>query len=421
MKKNDSLNEEDRKMHFRIGVNLGDVVEEDGRIYGNGVNIAARLEGLAEPGGICLSRTAFDHVVSKLDIGYEYLGEHKVKNITASVRVYRVLMGAETAGKVIGEKKKGGRISPKIGISAAIILLIFATILFYWESFPFGSRKIEETHIGSEQVSVTSEGNEEAKTIAVLPFDDLSPEKDQEYFVLGLSEEILNSISKISGLHVASKTSSFAFKNSDKTIKEIADILEREYILEGSVRKADDALRITAQLINVADDRHLWSETYDRELKDVFKIQEDIAKKVADRLKLTLGGVPIERTEKPEIYERNLKEKGKRNARRRVLIEHMMSDQGADPAEFMKNLLKEGKDTAKWWENVDRMLEDNGDDSSNFVKFLQKENPDSVEQWELFERMLEDKVFDSIQHIFEKEKEEESENLTDPIANGEIE
>jgi TolB-like protein len=161
------------------------------------------------------------------------------------------------------------------------------------------------------QAPVTTDVEGAPKTIAVLPFDDLSPEKDQEHFVLGLSEEILNSISNISGLHVTSKTSSFAFKDADKTIKEIAEILEREYILEGSVRKAGDSLRITAQLISVVDDRHFWSETYDRELEDIFKIQEDIANTVADKLKLTieafntLGG-----TENIEAYELYLDAKG---------------------------------------------------------------------------------------------------------------
>jgi adenylate cyclase len=152
---------------------------------------------------------------------------------------------------------------------------------------------------------------QEKPSIAVLPFDDLSPEKDQEYFVLGLSEEILNYISNISGLHVTSKTSSFAFKGTNKTIKEIAEILERDYILEGSVRKAGDSLRITTQLIDVADDRHLWSETYDRELKDIFKIQEDIANSVADKLELTLDAFQLlGGTESVEAYESYLVAKG---------------------------------------------------------------------------------------------------------------
>jgi len=141
----------------------------------------------------------------------------------------------------------------------------------------------------AEQTATAPEVKEEPKTIAVLPFTDLSPEKDQEYFVDGLSEELLNCLSKIPGLSVTSKTSSFSFKGANKTVQEIAGVLGVSHILEGSVRKAGNELRITAQLIRTADDRHLWSETYDRELKDIFDVQENIASAVADELRVTLG------------------------------------------------------------------------------------------------------------------------------------
>jgi adenylate cyclase len=289
--KNEEL-PEDRRMLFRIGVNLGDVIEEGDRIYGDGVNIAARLEGLAEAGGICISGTAHEQIKNKLALGYEYIGEHRVKNIAEPLKVYRVPMGPKGAGSKVGDEKK-----PKLknwqwtalGVVGTIIVIIIA--LSIWNFF-------------SRQAPIATDVEEAPKTIAVLPFDDLSPEKDQEYFVLGLSEEILNYISNISGLHVTSKTSSFAFKDTNKTIKEIAEILDRDYILEGSVRKAGNSLRITAQLIDVVDDRHLWSETYDRELKDIFKIQKDIANNVADKLKLTLDAFQLlGGTENIEAYE----------------------------------------------------------------------------------------------------------------------
>jgi TolB-like protein len=158
-----------------------------------------------------------------------------------------------------------------------------------------------------------SEVKEAPKTIAVLPFDDLSPEKDQGYFVDGLSEELIVYLSKIPGLQVTSRTSSFSFKDTNKTVQEIAEILGREYILEGSVRKAGNALRIIAQLIRAADDSHLWSETYDRELKDIFEIQRDIANNVANKLKLTLESLKLlGGTENIEAYELYLNAKGKR-------------------------------------------------------------------------------------------------------------
>ncbi len=297
--KNEEL-PEDRRMLFRIGVNLGDVIEEGDRIYGDGVNIAARLEGLAEAGGICISGSAHEQIKNKLALGYEYIGEHTVKNIAEPLKVYRIPMGPKGAFPKEGDEK-GATLRKwrwtALSATGAVIVIIGALAIWY---FSF------------RQAPVVSDVEEAPKTIAVLPFDDLSPEKDQEYFVLGLSEEILNSISKISGLHVTSKTSSFAFKNTDKTIKEIAEILGRQYILEGSVRKAGNSLRITTQLIHVADDRHLWSETYDRELKDIFDIQENIAKSVADKLKLTLEAFSIlGGTDNIGAYEFYLKAKGK--------------------------------------------------------------------------------------------------------------
>jgi adenylate cyclase len=316
--KNEGL-PEDRRMLFRIGVNLGDVIEEGDRIYGDGVNIAARLEGLAEAGGICISGSAHEQIENKLALGYEYLGEHTVKNIAKPVKVYKVPMGPKAStpkeGKEKGISLKKWRWTA-LGAAGAIVVIIAAVGIW---NFYLRGPSIERASIEPEQAPLVTDMKEPPKTIAVLPFDDLSPEKDQEYFVLGLSEEILSCLSKIPGLHVTSKTSSFAFKNTDKTIKEIAEILGREYILEGSVRKAGNALRITAQLIHVADDRHLWSENYDRELivKDIYAVQEDIAAAVANELKLTLGiGKSIKQlggTDNLKAYERYLVARGQSN------------------------------------------------------------------------------------------------------------
>jgi TolB-like protein len=212
------------------------------------------------------------------------------------VKVYKVPIGIKAATPIVKEEKPRSKTWRKAALAVAAIIVLGAVAIW---NFSF------------RQAPMTTDVEGAPKTIAVLPFDNLSPDPEQEYFVLGLSEEILNSISKISGLHVTSKTSSFAFKESDKTIKEIAEILGREYILEGSVRKAGDSLRITAQLIHVADDRHLWSETYDRELKDIFKIQEDIANNVADKLEMTLDAFQLlGGTENIEAYEFYLVAKG---------------------------------------------------------------------------------------------------------------
>ena len=287
-KKNANLIEE-RRLEFRIAVNLGEVVEEGGRIYGSGVNIAARLEGLTEPGGICISRRAYDHVKTKLDLGYEYLGEHNVKNISEPIRVYSVLMGPKTAGKVIGEKRFLGRTTRRAAMAIIIVLFLAVAGSIGWNIYSRKSGEIETASIEPEQPSVVSDEEEAPKTIAVLPFVNRSSEKDQEYFVDGLTDEINNKLTKISDLQVTSNISSFTFKGTDKTIQEIADILGVAHILTGTVRKVGNALRITAQLIRAVDDFQIWSETYDRQLKDIFPIQDDIATAVADELKVELG------------------------------------------------------------------------------------------------------------------------------------
>jgi adenylate cyclase len=286
--KNEEL-PEDRRMLFRIGVNLGDVIEEGDRIYGDGVNIAARLEGLAEPGGICISGGAHEQIENKLALGYEYLGEHTVKNIAKPVKVYKVPVGPKAATPIVKEDRVSSKTWRKAAFSVVAIIILGAVAIWY---------------LSFRQEPVTTDTEGAPKTIAVLPFDDLSPEKDQEYFVDGLSEEILNAIDQIPGLTVKARTSSFSFKDQGKTIQEIAGLLGVNYILQGSVRKAGDALRITARLIKVADASSLWSETYDRELKDIFVIQEDIANSVADKLKLTLEALNLMGgTENIEAYE----------------------------------------------------------------------------------------------------------------------
>ena len=308
--KNEEL-PKDRRMLFRIGVNLGDVIEEGDRIYGDGVNIAARLEGLADPGGICISGSAHEQIENKLALGYEFLGEHEVKNIIKPVKVYRVPVGPKV---VISKEEDDKETELKkwrwtdIG-AVGVIVLIGA--LAIWNFYLRGPS------IEPEQAPIVADVEETPKTIAVLPFEDLSPQSDQRYFVDGLSEEILNSLTKIPDLLVTARTSSFSFKGTDKKVQEIASELGVAHVLEGSVRKADNALRITAQLIRASDGFNLWSETYDRELKDIFAVQEDIARAVADELKIALGiGRSLRQlggTENIEAYELYLISKGLRS------------------------------------------------------------------------------------------------------------
>ena len=185
---------DERKMKFRIGVNLGDVIEEENRIYGAGVNIAARLEGLADAGGICISGTAFDQVKSKLSLGYEFVGEQTVKNIPDPVRAYKVLMDEKDAGKLIGVEKKAPQ-GRWLEIAAVVVFVAIGLIIYQF----YVSKKIPPV----------KESSAEKPSIAVLPFNNLSGDPEQEYFTDGMTDDIITDLSKISGLMVISSTSTF--------------------------------------------------------------------------------------------------------------------------------------------------------------------------------------------------------------------
>jgi adenylate cyclase len=272
-----------RRMQFRIGVNLGDVVEEAGRIYGDGVNIAARLEGLAKPGGICISRTAYDHVKNKLEFGYEYLGEHSVKNIAEPVRVYRVLTEPEAAGKVIGEKRFLGRVSRRAAISAIMALVIVAAGLIGWNIYLQQSKKIEPASLDKMLYPLPDN-----PSIAVLPFDNMSADPEQEYFSDGITEEIITALAKIPDIFVIARNSSFVYKGKPVNIKQVSEELGVRYVLEGGVRKAGERIRITAQLIDAVKGHHLWAERYDGKMGDVFDLQDKITEKIIAALAVRL-------------------------------------------------------------------------------------------------------------------------------------
>jgi len=279
--KNDEL-PENRRMEFRIGINLGDVIEEEETIYGDGVNIAARLEGLAEGGGICISRTAFDQLKNKLNVGYEYLGEHSVKNITEPVRVYKVLMEPEYAGEVIGEESPKPKQWRFAAVTSAVALIVvagaFAVWHFYYRPPPIEAASIQKmAHPLPDKPS-----------IAVLAFDNLSDDPKQEYFSDGITEEIITGLSKTDKLFVIARNSTFTYKGKPVKVKQIAEELGVRYVLEGSVRKSEDRVRITAQLIDAISGHHLWAERYDRDLKDIFALQDEITMKIVTALQIKL-------------------------------------------------------------------------------------------------------------------------------------
>jgi adenylate cyclase len=274
---------DNRRMEFRIGVNLGDVIDEEDRIYGDGVNIAARLEAMADPGGICVSKTAFDQIETKLPLGYEYLGEQSVKNIPKPVSAYRVLMKPDAAGKVIGEKRFLGRFSRKTAIAAIIVLLMVAGGMVGWNIYLHQSKKVEPASVEKMVFPLP-----EKPSIAVLPFTNIGDDPDQEYFSDGITEEIITALSKIPKLFVIARNSTFTYKGKSVKIQQVSEELGVQYVVEGSVRRADDRVRITAQLIDALTGHHVWAEKYDRQVKDIFAVQDEITKKIITALQIEL-------------------------------------------------------------------------------------------------------------------------------------
>jgi len=245
----------ERKMEFRIGVNSGDVVHEGERIYGDGVNIAARVEGLAEGGGICISGTVYDSIEGKLGLEFEYMGEHEVKNIDKPIRAYRILM--ETAS---------------------------ATDMSSAESMTL--------HVPDKP------------SIAVLPFTNMSGDPEQEYFSDGITEDIITALSRSPWLFVISRNSSFAYRGKAVDVKQVSRELGVRYILEGSVRKAGNRVRVTSQLIDGTLGSHVWAEKYDGELQDIFELQDDITKQVVSSIHTQIHldmGEMVKRRERPDL------------------------------------------------------------------------------------------------------------------------
>ena len=229
---------EDSDLNLRIGIHLGDIVFKDGDVFGDGVNVASRIEALAEAGGIYISEEVYRSIRNQPEIDAVFVGEKMLKNIDSPVKVYTLLS----------------------------------------ESFP--ERQNESPAASPDKAK--------EKSIAVLPFTDMSPQKDQEYFCEGMAEELINALTKVARLQVASRTSAFQFKGKGYDISEIGKKLNVQSVMEGSIRKAGNKLRITAQLVDVSDGYHLWSEKYDRDLEDVFAIQDEISLKIVENLKVKL-------------------------------------------------------------------------------------------------------------------------------------
>jgi len=273
----------ERKMEFRIGVNLGDVVEEEDRIYGDGVNIASRMEGLAEAGGTCISGTVYDSVERRLGLEYEYLGEQEVKNIDKPVRAYRVLsFPGAAAHRVVQAKDATGRRWRKITLSMAAVVVVAVVGLGIWQ-FYMRRPTVEPASVEKMALPLPDK-----PSIAVLPFANLSGDAQQDYLSDGISEQIITSLSKIPHLFVIARNSTFTYKGKPVKVQQVAEDLGIRYVLEGSVQLSGEKLRITAQLIDAITGNHLWAEHYDRDLKNIFVLQDEITSKIITSLQITL-------------------------------------------------------------------------------------------------------------------------------------
>ena len=276
---------EERKMEFRIGVNLGDVVEEEGRIYGDGVNIAARMEGLAEAGGICISGSVYDSVESRLGLEYKFLGEQEVKNIDKPVRAFQILsLPDPTAQRTVQAKETNGKKWRKLTIATAAVLIVVVAGAVLWDRY-YRYPSVEKATVEKMAFPLP-----EKPSIAVLPFTNMSEDPGKEYLSDGITEQIITSLSKMPEIFVISRTSTFSYKNKPVKVQKVAEDLGVRYVLEGSVQQSGDKIRITAQLIDALTGRHIWAERYERNYKDIFAIQDEITLKILKELQVKLTG-----------------------------------------------------------------------------------------------------------------------------------
>jgi adenylate cyclase len=285
-----------RKMEFRIGINLGDVVEEEDKIFGDGVNIAARMQSLADEGGLCISGTVYEHIKNKLTLRYEYLGKQKIKNIAGPVKVYRVMIEPESSGSVVSRWRRAGvnywkRVHPIFKI--VIALVAAANVL--WQFYPLLRPSRPPVGEVSKQEMVLPLPDK--PSIAVLPFVNMSGDPKQEFFSDGITEDIITALSKVPMLFVIARNSTFTYKGKAVNVKQISNELGVQYVLEGSVQRSDNRVRITAQLIDALTGRHIWAERYDHDLKDIFAVQDEVTRNIltAMQIKITEGEQALHR------------------------------------------------------------------------------------------------------------------------------
>ena len=265
---------EEERMQFRIGVNVGEVIAEENNYYGSGVNVAVRLEQLADAGGICISQVVYDQIRKIVEIPFEDIGERHLKNISEPVHVYRVLPAPMSGLRKFFSRTIIHR--RRLGVAAGVLLLLLAAAAgsFYlrqpaalWDALLGGAAALPEN-----------------PTIAVLPFDDMSPTHDQQYLADGITEELIMGLAKFPDFVVMARNSTFAYKDKPTDVRKVGRDLNVRYVLEGSIQRADQHMRVTAQLIDATTGRQIWADRYDREVDNIFAIRDDIMRSIAGTL-----------------------------------------------------------------------------------------------------------------------------------------
>lgn len=288
----------ERRIEFRMGVNLGDVVEHEGDLLGDGVNVAARLEGIAEPGGICVSAVAHDQVQGRLDVAFEDLGRIALKNIPTPIHAYRVLLdGRQGRSRLLPMRMR------RPAFAAAFALAILAGTAGLWWYATRDDRLAEDSPVGAVFTP------EDKPSIAVLPFLNMSDDPEQDYFSDGVTEDLITDLSKVSGLFVISRNTAFTYKDRAVNVRDVSQELGVRYVLEGSVRKVADRVRINAQLIDGKTGGHVWADRFDRKLVDIFSLQDDVTEKIVSALALELTSdertrlIEADPETTPEVYD----------------------------------------------------------------------------------------------------------------------
>ena len=291
----------DRRIELKIGIHIGDVMHRDGDVYGDGVNIASRIEQLAGAGGICVSMDVERQIRNALEARFEKFGTADLKNIKLPMDLFRIVLPWETGGKPQRSETRASKKS-QLPLLAAAAVGVLVVLLCGWWFMQRSGRDHQNASTGSSNVVAAASAKvPDQKSVAVLPFVNLSDDKGSEYFSDGVSEELLAVLQKIPGMHVAARTSAFSFKGKNATAQEIGQKLGVAYLVDGSVRKSGDAVRIAARLTRADTSEELWSENYTRDLKDVFAVQTELAETIVAQVRDQLTGGAAASADKEKI------------------------------------------------------------------------------------------------------------------------